>query len=161
MTLRSRETYSRDVEARVRCRAVVVLLALAAFVSLLSASGEEEARRSARLFGQALTSGRASLLRPLLPESGKVHLCLEILGPEEGFFGASQVEALLGDFLSQAEVRSFELLRFDSDGKSNAFAHGRAVLIDKQGRPARVGLRLVFAPENGHWVLREIRETQE
>jgi len=140
---------------------LVVSLALPAALPFRAATGEEEARRSARLFGQALTSGQASLLRTILPESGKIHLAAPRLGPEEGYFGASQVEALLGDFLSQGSVRSFEVLRLESDGKTNALARARAVLTDRQGRPARLGIHLSFQTEDDRWVLREIKETLE
>ncbi len=125
------------------------------------ATGEDEARRSARLFGQALTSGQASLLRPILPATGKIHLAVSRLVPEEGYFGASQVEALLADFLSQGSVRSFEVLRLESDGKTNALARGRAVLTDRQGRPVRLGIHLAFQTEDDRWVVREIKETLE
>ncbi len=144
-------------------RAAIALL-LATGISLPARSsdpGEAEARRSARAFGQALTSGQASLLRPILPSGGKVHLSLPKIVPEEGWFASSQVEALLADFLSQGSVRSFELLRMESDGKTNALARGRAVLQDRQGRPMRLGLHLSFQPEGERWVLREIRETLE
>ena len=141
--------------------ALVVSLLLPVTPPARGAIGEEEARRCARLFGQALTSGQASLLRPILPTSGKIHLAATRLVPEEGYFGASQVEALLGDFLSQGSVRSFEVLRLESDGKTSALARGRAVLTDRQGRPARLGIHLSFQTEDDRWVLREIKETLE
>ncbi len=149
-----------------RLRSVLVL-SLAAAVLLVSngaaraATDEDQARKAARLFGQALTSGQASLLRSILPAGGKVHLAASRLVPEEGYFGSSQIEALLGDFLSQGSVRSFELLRLESDGKTNALAHARAVLTDRQGRPARLGIHLAFQAEQDRWVLREIKETLE
>jgi len=141
--------------------AALLVAPLLAAPSSRAATGEEEARKSARLFGQALTTGQASLLRSILPVDGKIHLAVNRLVPEEGYFGASQVEALLGDFLSQGSVRSFEVLRLESDGKTNALARGRAVLTDRQGRPARLGIHLSFQIEDDHWVLREIKETLE
>jgi len=141
--------------------ALLVSLACLAPVAAGAATGEEEARRAARLFGQALTSGQASVLRPILPVGGKIHLAASRLVPEEGYFGASQVEALLGDFLSQGSVRSFEVMRLESDGKTNALARARAVLTDRQGRPARLGIHLSFQTEDERWVLREIKETLE
>ena len=141
--------------------AVLLFVALAAASAGFAATGEEEARRSARLFGQALTSGQASRLRPILPSSGKIHLAVSRLVPEEGYFGASQVEALIADFLSQGSVRSFEVLRLESDGKTNALARARAVLTDREGRPVRLGIHLSFKTEDDHWVVREIKETLE
>jgi hypothetical protein len=142
-----------------------VLAAVLAVTSFGSAraedAGEGEARRSARVFGQALTSGQASLLRAILPTGGKVHVAVPKIVPEEGWFTGSQVEALLADFLSQGSVRSFEVLRLESDGKTNALARGRAVLTDRQGRPQRLGIHLAFQPEDERWVLREIKETLE
>lgn len=155
--------YGRAVHVALRRGSVSVCLlaALLAAGSLLGATGEDDARRSARLFGQALTTGQASLLRPILPASGKVHLAVSSLVPEEGYFGASQVEALLADFLSQGSVRSFEVLRLESDGKTNALARGRAVLTDRQGRPVRLGIHLAFQTEDDRWVVREIKEILE
>lgn len=140
-----------------------VLLALTAALppSRAEEPGVSEAQRSARVFGQALTTGEASLLRPILPTGGKVHLALPRIVPEEGWFAASQVEALLGDFLSQGSVRSFEVLRLESDGKTNALARGSAILIDRQGRRQKMGLHLAFQPEDARWVLREVKETLE
>ena len=155
--------YGRAVHVALRRGfvSVCLLAALLAAGSLLGATGEDDARRSARLFGQALTTGQASLLRPILPASGKVHLAVSSLVPEEGYFGASQVEALLADFLSQGSVRSFEVLRLESDGKTNALARGRAVLTDRQGRPVRLGIHLAFQTEDDRWVVREIKEILE
>ena len=152
---------SRSAAAVLRVAIAAVLVAGGAVSARAGDPGEAEARRSANAFGRALTAGQASLLRPILPSDGKVHLSLPKIVPEEGWFASSQVEALLGDFLSQGSVRSFELLRMESDGKTNALARGRAVLDDRQGRPLRLGLHLSFQPEGDRWVLREIRETLE
>src|SRR6185436_15528656 len=76
----------------------LILLSISA-TALLSAPGEDDARKAARAFGQALTSGRADGLRPILAEHGRLQLSLVRLGPEEGYFAAGQVEALFRDFL--------------------------------------------------------------
>jgi hypothetical protein len=140
--------------------AVAILLSSLAMAPAI-ADDDASARAAARRFGQALVASRSAELRPLLPSRGKVLLTLHRFGPEEGYFGASQVEAVFRDFLAVGAVRSFEVLRLESDGSSFALAHGRAVLTDRQGRPARVGLHLAFQPENDHWVLREIKELSE
>ncbi len=156
---------SSDTVVRIGLRSALAIALVASALLVAgpapAATGEEDARKAARLFGQALTSGQASLLRPILPDGGKIHLAASRLVPEEGYFGASQVEALLGDFLSQGAVRSFELMRLESDGKTNALAHARAVLTDRQGRPVRLGIHLAFQAEESRWVLREIKETLE
>jgi len=123
------------------------------------ALGEEEARSAALQFGLALKQGDPSALRPILPRSGKVQLCLHVLGPGDGSFSAGQVEALLQEFFRQGAARSFDLLSVEHDPQRYALARGRAMLTDRQGRPARVDLHLAFQPEDGRWVLREIRET--
>jgi hypothetical protein len=138
----------------------LILLSISA-TALLSAPGEEDARRAARAFGQALTTGKAEGLRPILAEHGRLQLSLARLGPEDGSFGAGQVEALFRDFLADGKVRSFEILRLECDGQSTALAHGRASITDRQGRNARVGIHLAFKVENDRWVLREIKETAE
>jgi hypothetical protein len=158
-----RATSPLPCRARIAC-VLALLVALAAAASTPNRAedaGEAEARRSARVFGQALTSGQASLLRTILPTGGKVHLVVPRIVPEEGWFTASQIEALLADFLTQGSVRSFEVLRLESDGKTNALARGRAVATDRQGRPLRLGIHLAFEPEDDRWILREIKETLE
>jgi hypothetical protein len=137
---------------------VLVMLATAAAAQGL---GKDDARAAAESFGKALVSGRAAALRPLLPKRGKVYLALTRLGPEDGVFGSSQVEAVLGDFLTGGKVVSFQISRCDSDGASSALAHAHAVLTDHDGQTARVEIHLGFQPEDGRWVLREVKESAE
>jgi hypothetical protein len=49
----------------------------------------------------------------------------------------------------------------ESDGSSFALVHARASLTDRQGRACRVGVHLSFQPEDGAWVIREIKEILE
>lgn len=122
--------------------------------------GEQAARSAAQQVGSALTRGNPALLRAVLPARGNVQLCLQVLGPADGSFSPGQVEALLRDFLRQGSARSFDLLSVEQDGQRYALARGRVALTDRQGRPADVDLHLAFQPEEGRWVLREIRETR-
>jgi len=124
-------------------------------------TGKDDARAAADKFGGALTGAQASALRPILPERGKVHLALTRLAQEEGSFGASQVEAVFRDSLAAVVVSSFDVVRLESDEKTFALVHARSALTDRQGRPCRVSLHLSFQPENGSWVLREIKESLE
>lgn len=144
--------------------AVAVAAALALVVSSSAVADdkdETEARSAARIFGQALLRSKAADLRPILPAEGKVHMSLVRLGPEEGTFAPNQVEALFQQFLSGAVVRSFDLIRLESDGRSTSLVHARLVLHDRDGRAARVSLHLAFQPEADRWVLREVKETAE
>lgn len=140
-----------------------LLLALACLASLPSraaeALGEAEARSAAQQVGSALKQGNPSLLRAVLPARGNVQLRLQVLGPVDGSFSPGQAEALLRDFFRQGSASSFELLSVEHDPQRYALARGRAMLTDRQGRPACVDLHLAFQPEDGRWVLREIRET--
>ena len=106
-----------------------------------------------------MTGGDASVMRPLLPQKGKVQLELVRLGPETGSFSAKQVEALLGGFYAQGSVQHFKSLRVEHGAHGVALAATRLDLIDKEGRAASVELQLVFKAEGANWVLREIRET--
>ena len=121
--------------------------------------GEEQVKRVALEFGQALTRGEAAKLRAVLPARGKVHLRLVHLGPEEGAYSAGQVEAVFKSFLRQGVVRSFDLLRLECASDQYALAHARANVADRDGRRVQIDLRLSFQPEDDRWVLREIRET--
>jgi hypothetical protein len=140
--------------------AALLSVAVAGLPALADTS-PEEARGAALRFGNALLDANASALRPILPTSGKVRVDLRRLGPADGLFGTGQVEAVFKDFLSAATVKSFELIRLECDGKSSALARGRAVLTDRDGRPGRVAIHLAFQPEDGRWVLREVKELAE
>jgi hypothetical protein len=116
--------------------------------------------KAAREFGLALTQAELSRLKPLLPRRGKVHLRLQHLGPEQGSYSAGQVLALLDDFLQVGSVRSFELSpRCDGDRRRYSLVRGRADVRDREGRDVVVELHLTLVPEDGRWILREIRET--
>jgi hypothetical protein len=137
-----------------------VLLGLLLVVAVMAQTpGEDAARAAVESLGRGLTSGDLSLIRPLLPQEGKVQLNLARLGPERGSFSASQVEALLRDFMAQGSVQSFKSTRVEHDPNGVALASARVELTDKQGRPASVDLHLTFQPDGRQWVLREIRET--
>ena len=145
----------------VRSLAVTLALGLMLWSQLPAAGAEEDARQAAHRFGRALTSSRPQDLRSILPSQGKIRLKLLRLGPEDGYFGPGQVEAIFRDFLAEGSVRSFELGRLETDGRSFCLVHARAALSDRQGHPARVRLHLSFQPEASRWVLREIKESRE
>ena len=135
------------------------LAALSALGAVAAGPDEPAARQAVDRFGQALLRRNVSLLRPILPDKGKVQLKLVRMGPEDGFFSPSQVEALLRDFLALGSVQRFEATRIEYDPQGVALASARVELKDKQGAAAAVGLHLAFQPEGDTWVLREIRET--
>jgi hypothetical protein len=138
---------------------LAVVIALACTPA--AAVADDGAKKAANVFGQALVAHQASALRPILPQQGRVHLSLIRLGPEEGLFGAQQVEAVFREFLASGSVASFEVLRCESDPKRSALAHGRAAITDREGRRGRIGIHLGFEPEGDRWVLREVKETAE
>jgi hypothetical protein len=138
---------------------IAVVLALTATWQHVDA--DDGARAAAATFGNALIAGSAEALRPILPERGRVHVSLGRLGPEEGMFGARQVEALFRDFLAKGKVASFDVKRCESDGRRSALAHGTAAIVDRDGRSGRIGLHLGLEQEAERWVLREVKETAE
>lgn len=140
--------------------AIALLLVLAATAPAGAGLTTDEARDAALKIGESLKNSDLATLRAFLPSQGKVRLNLLCLGPVEGFYSSSQVEALLGDFLKQGSIRSFDLLVMEFDPQHYAMAHARASLTDRQGHPARVDIHLAFQPEQERWVLREIRETR-
>jgi len=145
--------------SRSRLSAVVLLGLFVAVAAVAQTPGKDAARAAVEEFGRGLTGGDPSLFRPLLPQKGKVQLNLVRLGPERGSFSASQVEALLRDFLAQGSVQSFETTRVEHDPNGIALASARLDVTDKEGRSATVDLHLTFQPDGQQWVLREIRET--
>jgi hypothetical protein len=140
-----------------------VRLALLAALGATLASGLTAAttRDATAAFGRALTSSKAEALKPILPAKGKVHLALARLGPEEGMFAAGQVVAVFRDFLASGRVASFDVVSVDGDEHTGATAVARAAITDRDGRQAKVSIRLGFATEDGRWVLREVKETGE
>lgn len=124
-------------------------------------TARDTARIAAARFGEALRAGTAGDLGGILPSEGKVRLFLVRIGREQGSFAPSQIVALFDEFLSQSEVKSFDVLRVDAAGEASARALGRAMLIDRQGRPWRVAIHLALQFEDGRWVLREIKESPE
>jgi hypothetical protein len=140
-----------------------VRLALLAALGATLASGltAATARDATLCFGRALTASKAEGLKPILPEKGKVHLALVRLGPEDGMFAAGQVVAVLRDFLAAGRVGSFDVVSVDGDERTGAQAVARASITDRDGRRGTVSLRLGFQPEDGRWVLREVKETGE
>jgi hypothetical protein len=134
---------------------------LALSATLAHVDADDGARAAAATFGSALVAGSAEALRPILPERGRVHISLKRLGPEEGTFGARQVEAVFRDFLAKGKVASFDVKRCESDGRRSALAHGTAAITDRDGRNSRIGLHLGLEQEAERWVLREVKETAE
>jgi hypothetical protein len=143
-------------------RATRVVLPL--FLSALAAAApcfasEEPAREAALLFGRALRQADVAALQPILPRRGKVRLQLVRLGPEQGAYSASQVSTVLGDFLRSGRVDAYDLLRLDAENAGYALARAGAEITDRQGRRVALELHLTFQPEDGRWVLREVRES--
>ena len=142
-------------------RALRRTLCAALLVVGVVASAGAGPREAAEVFGRSLTRPDPSLLRYVLPSRGKVRLSLDRMGPENGAFGPPQAEALLRDFLAAGSVQSFQVFTVDTDGRSYAVVGARAGLTDRRGRAARVRIRMALEPENGRWVLRELRESPE
>jgi len=162
LTPRTTSNYSLFGVFLVRAILASMSLALVAILVPVSADtsvGDEQARTAALEFGRSLVRADVSLLARILPNTGKVRLNLNLLGPEEGAYSRSQVEAVLEDFFRQGTVRTFDLLRLECADRRFALAHARATVIDRNGRPAEIGLDLTFQPEGDRWVLREIRES--
>lgn len=139
--------------------ALLFLVALGPAVWAADSSGPKDlALAAAKTFGRALVQADASKLKSILPERGKVRMRLTCFGPEDGSYSASQVQALLADFLRQGSVSSFDVLRVESDDQRYVLVRGRAGTKGCQGQPKQVDVHLTLQPENGRWVLSEIRE---
>lgn len=123
-----------------------------------SAGSDAGARAVAERFGAALTAADSGSLRALLPREGKVQLRLVRMGPEQGFFSAEQVQALLRDFLRHGAVHRFEIARIEQSADGIALARTWLDLTDARGKRCAVELHVVVQLEAGRWVLREIRE---
>jgi hypothetical protein len=71
------------------------------------------------------------------------------------------VVAVFRDFLASGRVASFDVSGVSGDERAGAQALARVAITDRDGRRATIGLRLGFQPEDGRWVLREVKETSE
>lgn len=138
---------------------LAVLVATLASAPALTALDGQRARARAEEFGRALVAGDASRLRALLPERGNVRIHLELLGPEEGAFGSSQVRALFAEVLARVPIREFEVERVDFDPQRFALVHARLMAGAGPRREVAVRLQLTFRPGDDTWLLQEIRET--
>lgn len=146
-----------------RPRPAVLLLLVLAVSAAVESRSEPDAppARAARAFGEALVRPDAAGLRAAFPHAGKVRLSLRVLGPEDGLYGPGQAEAVFRELLTKTAVRSFDVSRVESDGRTGGLAILRLVLTDRDGHDRRVGLRLTLEPERGTWVVREVREAPE
>ena len=70
-----------------------------------------------------------------------------------------KVEAIFGDFLEHAAVRSFAIARVESDGGNYALVRATAGVSDADGREVQVSLQLSLEPEAGRWIVRGIKES--
>lgn len=112
-------------------------------------------------FGASLVRQDAPGLRKVFPSEGKIRLSLRVLGPEDGLYGPGQAEAIFRELLTKTAVRSFDVSRVESDGRTGGLAILRLAVTDRDGHDRRVGLRLTLEPERGTWVVREVREAPE
>jgi hypothetical protein len=137
-----------------------VLLAASGLVTSAAEPGpNERALDAAKTFGRALVHADASQLKSVLPERGKVRMRLTCLGIEDGSYSAGQAQALLADFLRHGAVSSFDVLRVESDDERYVLVRGRAgTKGSAQGQPRQVDVHLTLQPEDGRWVLSEVRE---
>ena len=88
--------YALNGESQVSRTSLTVIVLLGLFLAAAATAqtpGEDAARAAVENFGRGLAGGDLSLIRPLLPQKGKVQLNLARLGPERGSFSASQVMA--------------------------------------------------------------------
>jgi hypothetical protein len=115
-------------------------------------------RETVEAFGAALVAGKADRLRVALPDQGKVLVGLARFGPEIGALRGGHLGAVLSDFLERGSVTSFTV-RTVEQSDTLALATADVTLIDADGSRANVRLHLSLEPENGRWVLREIRES--
>lgn len=142
--------------------AIVFLLSLAVAAAVVAyPETDEPPARTARAFGEAMVRRDAAGLRAAFPHAGKVRLSLRVLGPEDGLYGPGQAEAIFRELLTRTVVRSFDVSRVESDGRTGGLAVLRLAVTDRDGHDRRVGLRLTLEPERATWVVREVRESPE
>ena len=138
---------------------LALLVATLASAQAPATLGEEQALEQALRFGTALESADAGALRDLLPHRGKIRVHLDLLGPEEGAFGASQVRALFAEVLARIAIREFEIERLDCDPGRYALVQARMRASSGAGEPTDLRLQLTFRPGGDAWRVQEIRET--
>jgi hypothetical protein len=110
---------------------------------------------------EAFGDGQASLLRPLLPATGKVYLSSDSLGAEPGFYSGEQAEALL--CRSFATLRTLRFRVQIDPSRDRGTGEGIVVCPASwtytRGTARReTSLRFLLANRSERWTIREIRE---
>lgn len=124
-----------------------------------SAAGEKEARGAGQLFADVLTTGQPARLDPILPASGKIMVSLAGRNAGTGYFGVSQAKALLQTWLENGTGKDGKILHVEVQDDSYARVELSIRRTVHGGAEQSARFRLGLQPENGRWVLREIRET--
>ena len=139
-------------------RILVLCLALVP-LEVASDVGEKEAHSAGQLFVRVLTSGQAARLDPILPDSGKIMVSLVGNNTRTSYFGVSQAKALLQAWLENGTGKDGKVLHVEVQDNSYARVELSIRRAVSGGAVRSVRFRLGFQPENGRWVLREIRES--
>ena len=122
-------------------------------------AGPDDARQAAEQFVQALTTGKPEALQKILPRSGKILVAIRSTRQTAGNFSRSQVEVIFNRYLSEFSFRDCRIDHIEVQESS----YSRIDLTANRSGPgdtlAPVLFRLAMQSEEGHWVLREIRES--
>ena len=124
-----------------------------------AATGGEEAGQVAERFARVLNDRRPADLQEILPRSGKILISIPDAGRTAGYYGNSQVEALFTGYLAGTTFRDCRIDHIEVQDGSYARIDLTANRTGPDGEPAAVVYRLALQPEQGRWVLREIRES--
>ena len=122
-------------------------------------TGRKEAGQAADRFAQVLGSGKTASLETILPRSGKILVSFTGTGRGAGYFGISQVEALLGSYLAEYRFSECRIDHIEVQESSYCRIDLTANRSGPDGAREAVVFRLAFQPERDRWVLREIRES--
>jgi hypothetical protein len=122
-------------------------------------TGRKEAGEVADRFAQALKAGEPEAIQTLLPRSGKILVSIPETGNGAGYFGKSQVAALFGRYLAEFNFSDCRIDHIEIQDSSYARVDLTANRTGPGDAVSAVVFRLALQPEQGRWVLREIRES--
>jgi hypothetical protein len=143
-------------------RTIPGLLAIAVGLATLPSpaeTGRAGVDQAAARFAQAICSGNPDALHAILPQSGKILVSIPDAGHGAGYYGSSQVEALFGGYLAEYGYLECRIDHLELQDSSYARIDIIARRSGSGADRSPVVFRLALQPEQGLWVLREIRES--
>lgn len=121
-------------------------------------AGEEALRRAYAAVEKAFERSEPDPLRRLLPRRVKIYLAAQVLEISDGYYGGDQVLLALRRLFERRVTVRFAPLEAENHPRARAVFRALWVFRENGSPQGEARLCFVFAPEDGGWTLREIRD---